>query len=241
MFSIRDAFLCYGLTQIIACASAPLPDYSKNIETKTFKHDLLVDVNGVRFRGVGVAKKASAYHITIYPTEKVDRLTYTTCSLQNTIDQPKTGWFSGKVEFDLNDIPGISDVHSCSLQILAMNEDNRVNMFALIEFQDTRPEISLPATVKCNGDTKYYPDGVSICQTAAGLIEQITFAESVIQKGSSPQCDVMKTNDDKTFTYYIAPSNCTYYFSSQRQINNKRVSHRLQTLGFTENPVTGVN
>jgi hypothetical protein len=241
MLSLRNVILYYGLSQIIACASAPTPDYSKNIENKTFKHDLLVDVNGTRFKGIGVAKKASTYHIIIYPTEKIDRLTYTTCHLQQTIDQPKTGWFSGKFEFDLTDIPGVTDVHACSLQILAMNEDNRVNMFALIEFQDTRPEISLPATVKCNGDLRSYPDGVSICQTAAGLVEQISFNETVIQKGSSPQCDVMKSIDDKTFTYFMPSSNCTYYFSSQRKINGKRVSHRLETLGFTEVPVSGVD
>lgn len=249
MFFNRLFKFHYGQSQIIfllflifsACSTAPLPDYTQNLDQKTFKHDLLVEINGVRFRGTGVVKKANVYDITVYPTEKIDRIIYQTCHQEQVIDQPPTGWISGKFNFEIKDVPGVSDVNSCSLQIIAMNEDKRVNMFALIEFQDERPEISLPAILKCNGETKSYSNGVSICQSAFNLVEQISFSEPVVQKGASPMCDVMKSKDDMVFTYFMPKGSCTYYFSSQRKLNGKRISHRLQTLGYSEVPVSGVD
>jgi hypothetical protein len=207
-----------------------------NLEESTFKHDLVLEVNGEKFKGVGVIKRASQYKIKIYPNERIDRVFWHTCHQEDTVDKPDTGWFTKSYEFYLNDVPGVQDVHACALDIVSMDQQSRRNGFATLEFLDMRPEISLPALVKCNGMATFYDKGVSICQSAEGLIEQIKFNEPVVQTGAKPDCDVMKALDDKTFTFIMPKGKCTYYFTSDRKIGGKRVSHRLQTVGYTNVP-----
>jgi hypothetical protein len=223
---------------IVGCAGGQLNDSYVNIEKKTFMHDLLVEVNGEKFIGSGVLKKAAEYKVTVFPEQKIDRIIFTTCHMQKTDDAPKTdGIFKKSVSITLRDIPNVVDVFACSLGIVTFNEKTRENGFARLMFSDSRPEVSLPVLLKCNGAVTFYRDGVSICHAPSGLIQQLTFSEPVVQAGSRPECDVMKAVDDKTFTFYMPPSQCTYYFVSNRKLNGKNVVHRFHSIGFTAQPV----
>jgi hypothetical protein len=222
-----------------ACSTGQFDTSYINIDKKTFKHDLQVDINDEKFIGTGVVKKANVYNVTVYPDEKIERIIYTTCHEEQVIDKPKTnGWFKKSISFSLNNVPNVSDVSSCSLEIITLDQESRKNSFATIEFQDERLEVQLPVTLKCNGIIKKYETGVSICQSATGLIQQINFSEPVIQAGATQNCDVMKSIDDKTFTFAMPQGNCSYYFGAQRKVGGKRVLARLQTIGYTDWPYT---
>lgn len=220
---------------LTACSSLQFPATPDPSKT-TFKHDLMMEVNGVKFKGTGVIPRAAQYKIKLFPQDKIDRVFWHTCHQEDVIDKPDTGWFTKAYEFYLSDVPGVQDVNACALDIVVMDQQSRRNGFATLEFLDTRPEVSLPALLKCNGVTTFYDKGVSICQSAEGLIEQLKFNEPVVQTGAKPECDVMKALDDKTFTFVMPRGKCTYYFTADRKIGGKRVSHRLQTVGYSEVP-----
>lgn len=229
------------LVFLIGCSTGQFDTSYINIEQKTFKHDLLIEINGEKFIGTGVVKKSNQYDITIFPSDKIERIIYSTCHEEQVIDKPETnGWFKKSISFSIKNVPNVSDVVSCSLEVIVLDEQSRRNAFATIEFQDQRTEVQLPALVKCNGIIKRYDTGVSICQSAYGLIQQIDFTEPVIHDGSKPECEVIKESgvDKKSFTFVMPKGNCTFYFGAQRKINGKRVLHRLQTIGYSEVPFT---
>lgn len=223
---------------LAACGTFQLPEIPKDVSDVTFKHDLVIEINGKKYTGVGVVPRSSSYHIKVYPDERISRIFWNSCHQGNEVDQPNTGWFKKTYEFDLKEVPGVQDVYACALEVTVMNMEKRKNGFAVLEFLDSRPEVNLKALVKCNGSLEYYENGVSICQSAAGLIQQIKFSEPVIHAGSMGNCaDVMKAADDKTFTYIMPKGKCTYYFGADRKLNGKTVLHRLQTVGYTEAPL----
>lgn len=226
---------CLAIFLLISACATFMP-IKPDIENKVYEQELVIEVNGEKFRGAGVVKHASEYKIKVYPDERIQFITWHTCHENHSEKKPKTGWFSKAFEFVLKDVPGVVDVASCSLEISLLDGDKKHIGLATIEFQDTRPEVSLPAIVKCNGVVKNYETGVSICQNAAGLVQQISFKEPVLiaDKKQKEECKTMKTIDEKTYTFLMPVGKCTYYFGADRKLKGKMLLHRLQTIGFTE-------
>jgi hypothetical protein len=231
-----DFRLGFFFLMLSSCSSIVLPEKPETAGI-TFKHDLIVEVNGSKFKGIGVVPRHSQYTVKITPDEKIDRLIWQTCHQDDVIDKPKTGWFNKSYEFVLKDVPGVVDVTSCSLELISMNEAHRQNAFATIEFLDTRPEVSLPALLKCSGVMTNYSQGVSICQSSAGLVQQITFSEPVVNEGADGTCNVMNSKDRLVYTFFMPKGKCTYYFVAKTKLGEKRLLHRLQTIGYTDVPL----
>lgn len=203
-----------------------------------YRHDLKVKVNGVDFIGVGVAALSTSYKISVYPEGKINRIMWRTCNREEVVDEPSNGWFSSKYEFELKPVSGLEDITSCGLQITVLEEKKRRNGFAFIDFQDKRVETSIPSILICNGVTRTY-SGVSVCQSAQGLYQQISFTTPVVQRGSSLECDVMKplNGDEKVYRFSVAKGECSYYFvAKDKAPNGKRYIHRLTTIGYTDVP-----
>lgn len=230
---LAAVFLC----AITACSSFLPKLYTPNPDD-VYKHDLRLEVNGAVINGVGVVRYAPEYRVRVYPPGKIDRIMWRTCNREETVDKPDTGWFSNRYEFTIAPVQGFEDVNSCALSITVLEEKKRRNGFAMVEFEDRRPEVKLEASVACNGVVTK-ANGVSICQSASGLIQQISFAVPVVQKGASPECDVMRPldSDEKTYRFAIAKGECSYYFVAQeRASNGKRYVHRLTTIGYSDVP-----
>ncbi len=199
--------------------------------------------NSQRVIGVGVVRRASAYVLRVYPPGKVDRIAWRTCSQEQIIDKPdvsRSSWFGGYSYVDINYAPasGLDDVNSCAVKIEVLEEKKRRNGMALIEFEDSREEVSLVADLICNGNS-VQSRGVSACQSAAGLLQKITFPAPVVQTGSEAKCDVMKPlkGDETTYVFVMPSGECTYSFvSSARAENGKRIEHHLTVLGYTDVP-----
>lgn len=217
-----------------------LPDLN---EKDVYKHDLVLDINGKRINGVGAISIANEYKVRVYPPGNVDRIMWRTCSMENVIDKPDvktSSWFGGYsyVDFTYKPAFGLDDVNSCALKIEVLEEKKRRNGMALVEFESSRPEASLFSDLLCNGQFSQNK-GVSICQSAAGLYQQISFPTPVVIRAVEPACDVMKPfeGDEKVYQFSIAPSECTYVFVAQgRAPNGKRFEHVLTTVGYTDVP-----
>lgn len=224
----------FSIASITACSMLEIKDPQKEAE-KIYKKDLQLIIDGEKYTGVAVLDRKSSYSITIIPEEKSDRIIIQSCHRDITVDKPKTGWFSSKYTFIYSPIVGIEDNRNCALEIASLTKE-RNNSFAYIDFKDVRPEISLKASMKCNGEYSN-PKGVSICQSAAGLRQSIIFEEKVLIDGIDFNCNVLETKDGYFWEWNMVPEKCVYYFVSQRKLENgKRVSHRLNALGFTTTP-----
>lgn len=213
---------------------------AQKIAEKTWLHDLDLEVNGERIRGVGVVKSAPQYAITIFPTDKIERVQWRSCHQEHTVDKPKSGgWFSSKYEFKFIMQNGIEDNSSCALEITLMEKDDKRIAFATVDFTDKRPEISLQHVTRCNGVARASLGGIGICQSSVGLVQEIEFGAPVVQTGAKPGCDVMRPMDDsrKKWRWIMAPGKCTYYFTAQQKHpNGQRYSSRLNTIGYTDVP-----
>lgn len=202
-----------------------------------YMHRLSIDVNGKSFKGVGVVPLASEYKIEVDPPGKIDRIVWRTCSREDVIDEPSTGW-SGKFKFKISPTPGLEDVNSCALEIVVLEQKKRRNAFGLIEFQDRRPQISLPAKLSCNG-VQTLEQGVAVCQSSAGLYQQIEFDVPVVQAGAEHNCDVVRPlrGNERIYRFPMAQGACTYYFvAKQKHENGERLALRLSTIGYTDVP-----
>lgn len=225
----------FFVSVLSGCVSTELAVPSAN---ETYRHDLKVKINGITFNGIGVAKAASRYEIEVYPPGKIDRIMWRTCNREEVVDAPDLGWMEKKYKFVIEPVQGLEDVTSCGLQITVLEEKKRRNGFAFIDFEDRRPEVSLPARLACNGVVNTV-NGVSVCQSAVGLYQQINFDVPVIQNGSSLECDVMVpfNGDESVYRFTMPPGDCTYYFVAQEKaLNGRRFVHRLNTKGYTDVP-----
>jgi len=234
-----------GLTGCSLLQYRALPDLK---ETDIYRHDLYLDVNGVRVFGVGVAPRLATNHVRVYPPGKVDRIMWRTCSEEQVIDKPAVGgidngWFrkdTPYVDFKFNTAYGLDDVNSCALKVEVLEEKKRRNGQALVEFEETREEYALIADLNCNGEFSQLK-GVDICESAAGLYQRIVFNVPVVQVAdqAGSACDVMKPlkGDETTYVFSIAADECSYTFvAKQKAPNGKRMAFRLVTVGYNDVP-----
>ena len=230
-FFIQITLLCF----IVSCALTPTVDVQKQAE-QTYRKDMPVTIDGVNYFGTAVLPQQLSYKITLYPREKISRLIVQTCNREMVVDKPKQGWFNNAYSFTYVPLPGAETGKLCQLEIAALNENTR-NSFFFAEFDDTREEISLQGFLRCNGNYQVSRAGVSVCQSAEGLTQQIFFQEVVkigrIQEG----CNVPESDDNVFWDFVPNKNKCSYYFVADiRAKNGKRKAHRLTTLGYSSVP-----
>lgn len=203
----------------------------------TYKATLKFKVNGKKYEGIGVIPLADQYEFEVEPEGKIDRIIWSTCTGEEIIDKPKTGWFNRKYSFTVKHINKLEDESTCgSLNITVLEEKKRRNAFGFAEFKDRRPEFKQQGLLKCNMKQNFV-EGVAVCQSAAGLYQQISFPNPVVHTGANEGCDVIEHKVDKTFLFKIAPDICTYIFTAQEKSpNGKRIKLRLSTRGYTDAP-----
>lgn len=221
---------------ICACQELPkLPSNSSSV-SQTFKYDLSVMVDDQICNGICVVPIKKQYEIKIQADGKVDRVTWQTCHQEQIIEKPKSGLFNSAIKFVFAPRDEFEAVSSCALEVTIIQEKKRRAGLVLIEFQDQRPEASLMGTLVCNG-SKYSKVGVSTCQSASGLYQEVSFPTPALVNPPLG-CEIPAAADEKKYRFPIKPGRCTYYFvSNERAPNGKRKIHRLTTIGYTEVPV----
>jgi hypothetical protein len=201
-----------------SCALTPqVASITANAPQNKFKYDLSGDVNGYQFQGVGVIplNPDNEYTLNVNSQTSVDMITITTCHRDwSDQDMPiEVGkWFKPNhgFTFKFNLTHGIEDVGTCLLRIGAYNKEGNPQAWAVIDF--ITEDSSLPAYNKCDGD-QGATHGVSMCQSKAGLDEEIDFDVPVeIADSTSPACKPKIPKDGKHWIYVLPNQECVVYF-----------------------------
>lgn len=218
------------------CGSIPAMEVDEKQVDATYRHDLRVIIDGVATSGLAIVQKRDEYKLEVTPLGKIDRIVWGTCHQQKVIDQPANGWKS--YSFTFKPDPTMEQSQGCPLEISVLEEKLKRNGWATIAFSSALPHRKLEASIKCDGKSNMILPGAALCQSAAGLYQRITFKEPVVQKGARPECDVMKTSDQKTFDWSMPKGKCDYVFvSNTKASNGKRLELELNTIGYTDVPV----
>lgn len=221
---------------LLSCSTFTVKDPQKEAE-QIYRKDIKIKVDKNNYIGIGVLPRQLLYEITLFPDGKIDRLIVQNCHREIVIDKPKTGWFNNSFSFTYQPILNMEDNRSCPLEIAALEEKKTRNGFAFFDFRDIREEISLPASIKCNGSFSMQ-DGVGICQAPAGLRQSITFRSQTILDGVDGNCNVMESPNGFVWEWNQPAEKCVFYFvAREKHKNGKRLVFRLNTLGYTAVPV----
>lgn len=206
----------------------------QELSKQTYRKQLKFEIDGKTYEGVAVLPRKTSYQITIVPEEKMTYYIFQTPHREVVFDKPDNGWFNKKFAYTYAPQYGLEDRGYMPLEIAALNKEQVADAFAFIEFQDARPEISLEANVRCNGNFQS-SIGVSLCQTAKGLIQEIFFKEKVLIQDVNNGCSQPETQDGFFWRIQTSEGECPYYFTAQRKHENgKRMSHRFTVVSYTK-------
>ena len=221
---------------IIGCVSTPLVQGPQ--AGVIFKYDIKGTINGAAFNGVGVVPYAPNYDMKIISTVDVDLLSVTSCHRDFTVESAiEVGWFQPKRGYSYNYAParGLEDVGSCLVRFGAYNKAKGQNAWGIVDFET--PDTDLPAENVCD-DQDETTNGVSICQSRAGLLQKIIFETPVRQsvKFLNPKCVIKPPADGKNWTYETPLGECVIAFGET--VPPYRI-HRHTTIGFTDVQIRG--
>lgn len=206
---------------------------AEDLAQKTYRKSLKFEVDGKAFQGIAILPHKDCYEITLMPEDKMSFVLFQTFHRDVPIEKPKTGWFSNKIKYKYCPQTNTEDTGYSPLEVAVLNDKQVHDAFAFIMLRDTKPEISLPANLKCNGDFTYV-DGTAICQTAAGLQEEIFFQQKVLVGTSNENCEKPESNDGLFWKVRVSEGECPYVFTAkEKHKNGKRLSLILTTIGYT--------
>lgn len=224
----------------VGCSTLPPETPNPNA---LYAHDLKVQVNGQMIVGFGVVPLAEQYEIKIFPKGEIDRIIIRTCHRELVFDKPDQSFWDRlrrETSFTttLERTRDIEDVAACAMEVDVFEEKKKRSGFAVIDFHDRRPEISLPFSAHCNGTMNAFGAGVGVCQSAVGLVQEVLFAEPVLAESSD--CPTMFDGDSqpKQIWRYLMPAGkCTAYFAARtKHPNGMRLKARLNTIGYSHVP-----
>lgn len=183
---VRKLFLLLPPLLIISCTTVPQTLNPKLL----YKRDLPFCVKDIGcYEGTAVLPARAAYDFEIAPKggADIDLLVLDTCHREVTEEvgsQTNLGFFEkifGKKKqgwkFSYIPIAGLEDDGDCSLRIATYEKSKGRHAWAIVRFE--HPKYELEATLVCNGLVTH-EKGVSLCQSKAGLAQQIRFSEPVM-------------------------------------------------------------
>lgn len=230
-------FLILLASLITGCQMAPASGQVATAhEGVVYKYDMHGTVNGVSFDGVGVIPYSDAYKMHIESLVDVDLISITSCHRDFSAESAiKIGWFKTKrgYDYDFNPAPGIENEGSCLVRTTSLNKDKGLNAWGIVDFET--PGETLPATSYCNGRVDK-TNGVSICQTRAGLIQKISFEVPVRLSALIESRCQMSSSDNKNWVYKLQSGECVIAF---QEIDGKKRFHRHTTVAYTDIFVRG--
>lgn len=213
------ALVLFALAALLSSCSAIKQEMNAD---QYYRRTLKLTVNGQKFSGVGVVKRADAYSIAIESEDDMDFMRITTC--HRDIDKEDLG-----DSYAINLIPmrGLDDKGSCPIQVEAFNKDGKHAWgFLAVEDEDS----ILPATVICNGTSKQ-SGGTSVCQSLAGLTQELSFSEAVeVPNSLRPACKLIYKIFENKLTYQIPPGACVYEFRGASGRWHRHFTHGYQNV-----------
>jgi len=197
---------------------------------KVYRRDMIITINGQTSEGVLVVRRAPIYQINVESKASLDLFTLQSCHRETLItDVKESGIFARRSRVRLNYTPsaGIEDTGACPLQLGGYDKSQGKHSWAFVDFET--PAETLEAQVFCNGDSSVN-NGVSLCQSRAGLIQRMVF-EKPVMVSPDPGCELPAAANNIAFRFPIQKGICVYLFV---EIDNPHRAHRLTTIGYEE-------
>lgn len=215
-------------TILVGCGSMPKPteQASTPYDQTVYKRDMEVCFGNTCSEGVLVVPRSPVYNFTVKAKGDLDLFTFSTCHREEIAEEAgRGGWFSKGEKYSgtYTPIKGLEDIYSCPAYVGGYNKEGE-NSWAFIDFET--PEANLPAVLNCNGKVTK-TNGVSVCQSKAGLIQQIEFEVPVTIEFEAVKCKLPKPQDGKIWQFEMPVGECVLaFFGEGGQI------HRLTLLGY---------
>ena len=202
-----------------------------------YMYDLKGTVNNTAFDGVGVIPYAGVYDMKIESKVDVDLLEINSCG-RNFHQESAivAGWFKPRraYEYIFQPDPAIENYGTCLVRFRAYNKAQGQNAWAIIDFET--PDAALPAAIFCNGENSQ-SNGVSICQSKAGVIQRVSFDVKVKQASANldPRCR-MTSVDGHVWEYSMPTGECVSVFM---EVGGQHRLHRHTTVAYTDYQIRG--
>lgn len=180
-----------------------------------------ITVNGKTWNGVAIAPFADKYEITVKTSGRMDLFTFTSCHREFT--QNDAG---NEIKFTYVPTIGIEDTGSCVVRMGGYEKKRGRHAWGLIDFESKG--YTTQADIACNGYL-YNANGVSVCQSYAGLKQRIRFKYPV-KISPSVGCRMLTPVDEMSFDYEIVKGECVYEFH-EPSFNRK---FRFTTVGYEQ-------
>jgi hypothetical protein len=206
--------LLFAIFLFTSCTSFPQPDPVSN---RFGEADLAYRVNGSAHVGAStIPRSVSGYQLEFDLPEGVEVAIFRTCHRQVTHRRP------GRT-LSIFYVPALYlEGEDLCLATLETIDKSAVERLAILDFTDRR---RLPARIFCNG-AKVETNGAFLCQSAAGLIQRISFREPVVF-ASARGCPTMESKGAFTYEWTTGGGFCVYEFMAE-----SGESFRLATYGF---------
>lgn len=194
-----------------------------------YRRDAIIRYGGREYLGVAVLPRSAKYDLEIEFPGNLDLFTLRNCHREQTLEEFKDngGWFSrkeNKVSITYEPVHGLETPVYCPIDLSGFDADKGRNGWGFIDFESETEK--LPALVKCSG-RKSVANGVSVCQSLAGLMQQIVF--SIPVQTAESDCFKPETKDQMTFTIHSPIGRCVYVF---REMDGDKRFHRFTSIGY---------
>lgn len=193
----------------------------------THRASMQITIGNRTFDGMAVSTLVPM-DISIVSQAALDLLRITTCHRDFTVEKVDKGWFGGSGhKYVFKYIPTDTEKASvCPMYIQAISKDLVTDWGYIAFLTDEK----LGAQMDCNGAGARF-DGVSVCQTKAGLDQVIRFDRPVIF-AADPACQITQ----RTPKEYVVRGSQGFCYA---EFTDKTVWHRLILLGYDSVLVRG--
>ena len=205
------------LLLIPGCGSVPV----KLDPEVYYQRELEIEINDDEGEGYMVAKEAIHYEIKVKASGKNDLILIRTCNREYKAEDE-----GGKFKYKYTPIDGIETRAECPMEITSLDKKGK-HACAFVAFEK-QSSYGLTAYVKCNGE-EGLTNGVSVCQSKMGLIQEIVFSEPV-RFSPSEKCVIPNGVNGMRFRFKMPRRECQYLFRGE--VSGKE--HLHYTIGYEQ-------
>ena len=221
-----------GLVVLVATSSCQTPSFTASqglTDGFIYKRDMRVCFGDRCATGVLVAPKMDIYQFKVEAFGDLDLFTMSSCHREETTTEHKGKWIfeNRKVEGQYVPEPKIESGY-CPLYIGGYDKKGR-HSWAFVDFETE--EKPLNGRLYCNGQMAL-PQGVSVCQSRAGLLQAIEFAETVTV--GKNRCGVSTDGTTNRVEMVMPKGECVVVF-----FGSEGRRHRLTLIGYDQIIVRG--
>ncbi len=197
-----------------------------------YKPDLLIQVDGATFYGMGVSVLKPQTDVNIQSQIDIDRVEVSTCSRHDVCQykggalacdgsrfEISPGWFGNPGKFMVyHFIPDRKEKDdSCSNILIAIYDKNVLAAWGYLDLR-ANPNDNFPAQFTCNAiDWKFA--GVSVCSAKAGTIQEINFAAPIDGFRADDSCGIKKISPTE-FEFQPAVGWCRASFAQNKKFHD---------------------